>query len=147
MCTDINHNPIVSHVCQTQPPAVSYSVDVGWLPAYYPIPNNAIGFVLQFSMGTLGCGRLLYPNIDIPRVTNITFTCDPTAGPGTIKGPARNGVENPSCHYNLFWTSAYACPVCTANDYDFFYTPCLNGQRQKTYYWKTPQICHNGIKL
>lgn len=143
VCKDSSNATINSHVCQIQPVTPPVAIDLGWLPSYNPLPGSDFGFIMRLSLGALGCGPRSGTGINIPRVTNITFQCDPLAGPGALKGASI--VENPYCNYNFVWRSAYACPVCTENSYDFFYTPCFNGQRQKVYFWNDPKVCHDGM--
>ena len=105
-----------------------------------------LGFVARYTMGTPGCGPVTRgPNY--PRVTNITFVCDTTAGVGQW---AKQGtkIENPPCNYNFVWRSLYACPLCTEAMYSYFYSPCIAGSRQKVYYWlDAPLMCNDGILL
>jgi len=141
--------PLSTHVCQENQPPAAYSLDAGWLPAYYPLPpfSAFLGFLAEYSFGQEGCGPITNgPNY--PRKTFISFECDPTAGVGFLTGPVlSDDVENPPCNYNLIWRSLCACPLCTSSNYNFYYTPCVSGTRQKVYYWQTPLYCHDGTPL
>lgn len=144
-CKDVDDIPLNTHVCQVLP--YGYALDVGWSTGYYAIPKNVgeKGFRVHYDLGTLGCGPK-NGGVAYPRNSDLTFICDPSAGLGTLQGSSI--VESPPCHYNFVWRSLYACPICTTDDYTFYYTLCgSNGKRNKIYYWKDPVLCHDGAKL
>ena len=80
------------------------------------------------------------------RCIYVTVICDPLAGAGTLVGAAK--LEDPPCNYNFEIRTLYGCPLCSYADFDFYYTACDNGARQKIYYWASdPPFCHDGITL
>ena len=95
----------------------------------------------------------------------VVFLCDPSAG---IGAPVANGtIENLPCQYSFLWRSLYACPVCQIDvdikypsssnmnvteftidfHHRYYYSPCQDGQRTKTFFWaKNPPMCQ-GVSL
>ncbi|KAL6055649.1 hypothetical protein QOT17_016632 [Balamuthia mandrillaris] len=87
--------------------------------------------------------------ITIPRVTNITIICDPTAGLGSPQAPI-SGIEQEEdrCKYEFVWYSLYGCHVCTEKDYYYYYTNCENGKHTKFYDWNyNPKRCVGDLAL
>jgi len=145
-CHDVDDVPLNTHVCQVLP--YGYSLDVGWSSGYYALPpsSGSRGFRIHYDLGTMGCGPK-NNGVAYPRNSDLTFVCDPSAGLGVLQNNG-SSVENTPCHYSFVWRSLYACPVCTTDDYSFYYTTCnAAGKRTKIYYWTDPILCHDGVEL
>ncbi|CAI5522235.1 unnamed protein product [Closterium sp. Naga37s-1] len=102
---------------------------------------------------------------DKDRELKITFICDPNAGYGapeawTEKGqqaaldPAltfpswvdRTGAIIPignetSCTYDMVWYSAFACPMCTYDDYEMVTVPNCKNNKFVVFKYKEPKLC------
>lgn len=148
-CHDFEGNPLETHVCQYD---IYYygGYNLGWISGYYPLPasmNATKGFRVHYDLGDPACGSAnpTNPGVDYPRSTEVYMICDPNAGFGQITG--ESPLESPICHYSFYWHSLYACPICTAAEFSYYYTPCIGGMNQKIYYWNTPKVCHNGVAL
>jgi len=152
-CFNIDKQPIYSHACQQLPVTMGYSMDLGYIQGYSNLTDTRLaedplrsGLVMSFTQGSYGCPKY-FPSFQppSPRSTNITFICNPLAGKGFPV--AVEPVEEPSCRYNFMWSSLYACPLCTMNDYDVVLGQCLGGFQQKNYVPKTfPNRCQGGIQ-
>jgi len=149
-CFDVYGKPIQTHACQAIP--LGYSMDLGHVVGYYPFRDAAMatdpsdpsrsGLVVQYTDGTPGCKA---DGVEIPRSTKITFICDPFAGigyPETVEP-----VEVLPCQYQFKWTSLYACPICTLDDFQVVHGKCEdNGLSLKAYVPKNyPNRCHSGL--
>lgn len=129
-----------SYACQIYP-GNGWSYDIGRVLSYNPyLPNPRSGIELGYTYGTSigGC--------PVPRSTNLTLICDPSAGIGQLK--PKDPVESPLCHYRFEWSSLYACPLCSSFDYTYQYSECIGGFQTKTYFWKDdPKRCRDGVSL
>jgi hypothetical protein len=140
-CKDEDGIFVQSYSCQTER---GRGADAGHFMEFQG-GQNGTGVVVRYSRGLEGCGYGYYGTGARPRVTEINFVCDPDAGMGA---PTVTSTENPRCSYFFEWKSLYACPVCTRNDFDFYYTDCINGRRDTVYFWKdNPKRCHGGAAL
>lgn len=147
-CIDGDGNSIDALACQVlnNCPAEETCTgkNLGMVAGYYPIDPaiSTHGFVLEYTGGDFGCDTEY-------RSTNITFICTPDAGVGfPAKPDEKETIEGPWCHYDFYWRSLYGCPVCTENDYSFYYTECKDNKRTKVYYWnENPRACHDGVEL
>lgn len=137
-CIDEDGVRVQSFVCQTEQ---QRGADAGHIMEFLGGANGT-GVTVRYSRGTAGCGYRDGSN-SVARSTEINFICDPDAGVGQIAH-----LRSFRCSYSFEWRTLFACPVCTPNDYDFFYTDCVNGKRDAVYFWKdNPKRCHGGVSL
>jgi len=124
-------------------------MDLGYIQGYLPLTNVSLaenptrsGLVMTFTEGSYGCPSGSRPAF--PRSTTITFLCNPLAGKGFPV--AVEPVEEPHCRYNFMWSSLYACPLCTLDDYEVVLGPCVAGYQSKNYVPKSyPNRCQGGL--
>lgn len=127
-------------------------MDLGNIMGYLPFEDRALatdhkdpirsGLIMSFTGGSLGCPK--NGTSPFPRSANVTFICDPSAGIGYPE--AVEPVEYSPCKYQFKWTSLYACPLCTMEDYQVVYGSCVDGTSLKTFIPKNyPNRCHGGI--
>merc|ERR1712100_288984 len=103
------------------------------------------GLILTYIGGDM-CGYWNFPDHKPhPRQTNVTFLCDPDAGVGAPV--ADDPIEQPTCSYHFVWPSAYACPLCTTDDYSTILHECdSNGEQVVSFVWNNAR-CHAGVPL
>jgi hypothetical protein len=148
-CFDREGRPIPSFACQIT--SSGYGVDLGHVIGFGESVNNGPrnAFVVRYTHGTLGCAGPNNSSPAFPRSTTVNFLCDDQAGIGYPE-PADGGIERSSnpCQYFFKWRTAYACPLCTVQDYTYYYTECKSGFQSKVYTWKnSPKVCHDGVSL
>jgi hypothetical protein len=69
----------------------------------------------------------------------IVFRCDPEAGLGHPDVPhGHTDIEFETCEYEFVWTTVYACPLCSENDYTAIVGQCDVGSSTQpvSYAWK-----------
>jgi hypothetical protein len=148
-CFDANNDPILGFACQITTICDGdrcRGVNLGDIIGFFPLSDeysSQDGVAVRFSHGTM-C------NNGVEREIKINFLCDTTVGVGSPEPPPSKQIEDESqaCVYELVWKSIYACPVCSEDDYEFTYTECVDGKRQKMARWKAnPKRCHDGVGL
>eukprot|EP01105_Mastigella_eilhardi_P023797 TRINITY_DN6058_c0_g1_i1.p1 TRINITY_DN6058_c0_g1~~TRINITY_DN6058_c0_g1_i1.p1 ORF type:complete len:1614 (-),score=341.66 TRINITY_DN6058_c0_g1_i1:49-4845(-) len=141
-CFDANGKPIASYACQNTKnckDGACTGMSLGDVIGFYPSPTE--GLVLSYTHGSPGCDGVF-------REINITLKCSPGSGVGYPQPPPTKRIEGSPCRYNIVWETEYGCPVCSAEHYSFYMTPCENNLRQKIYYWEeNPKRCHDGVAL
>ena len=146
-CFDSSNTPISGFACQITNRCVDErceGVSLGDVIGFYPLSGSYSsdqGLVVRYSNGT--------PCADgKKRSMNVTILCDPSAGKGEPLPPPTRMIETESCGYNVVWKSIYGCPVCSEEDIEYTYTPCVESKRQKIARWRNnPKRCHGGIEL
>jgi hypothetical protein len=137
-CPNVNHNPptpIDAYACQYVSDYTQWNA--GWTVEYLPFDNATKGFQAVYYNGDI--------NYACPKGRNVTvnFLCNPHISYGTlVAAPNATAFQNPTCNWNFNYEIEYACPLCTENDYSYYYTDCVNGTRTQTYFWYQPQICN-----
>ncbi|CAI5998529.1 unnamed protein product [Closterium sp. NIES-65] len=101
------------------------------------------------------------PQTNMPRETNLTFICDPAAGPEawtkegqmaalnpvlgypqySQRGGAVQRIEHSDCSFSLVWYSLFACPLCSHEDYERVETAECMDETRATFKWKLPRVC------
>eukprot|EP00027_Filamoeba_sp_ATCC50430_P003364 CAMPEP_0168563142 /NCGR_PEP_ID=MMETSP0413-20121227/12519_1 /TAXON_ID=136452 /ORGANISM="Filamoeba nolandi, Strain NC-AS-23-1" /LENGTH=942 /DNA_ID=CAMNT_0008594657 /DNA_START=76 /DNA_END=2904 /DNA_ORIENTATION=+ len=130
---------IHAYVCQN---TAGLLTNLGKVAAFkeinYTTGNNvtAPGILFDFSQGDIKANQTCR--------TSLTLYCDPSS---SVVAPSVSSMSlNTSCNLNLTWTSKYACPVCTANDYGVAYGNCNGGSQTVTYY-QVNSFCYGGYPL
>lgn len=150
-------NP-VSSVANAPRLAHSLGKRIDLSPLAEDMPLFRRGFVVTFTGDEC-------VNMDRQRELNITFVCDPNAGYGFPEAWTSNGRasaydplkpfpswvdrtgdiipvgDESTCSYSMVWYSAFACPMCTYDDYEMVTVPNCKDNKFVVFKFKEPKLC------
>lgn len=135
-CQDSAGNAFSTHACASKY-GEQRAFDIGSLISYLPLPNQALGVRVHLSQGAI------LPDCTEKSNTTIDLICNPFVTWSSMKQKENFDHCNPS--FEIAYLDA--CPLCTTDDYRFYYTECYNSTRTKVYQWREPTYCYDGVAL
>jgi len=140
-CIDFWNRPMNSYACYYNS-SIGFPINMGKVASIRELPSQD-GISFNFNQGSsFRFGR------NLTCLTEIEVRCDPSVDVGAPDLSEHFHFDDffQSCVLQLVWNTKYGCALCEEKDYAFYDRKCVDGKKERVWYWVTP-FCNGGVSL